>query len=187
VNQGFLVYRFNWTSFLKNPTNPPRSRRFEQEIENIQQVVSVARTDSRVDPARIVLAGKSMGSVLSFSLMQKESIARGLVIITPLCNNVESEEPKIERSYPDLIKVAFPILFLLGDKDPNCDLATLGKTVRGAGGNVLVGLVEGNHYLTYGTKVIDAVPDNKDQTNLDVAAKLAVQWSKNVVAEPKAP
>lgn len=77
ITRNIAVIRFNWTYFTADPAHGQASADLTAEVKNMQAVVSLARSEARLDSNRMVVAGKSLGSVVSFAVLEADPGFRG--------------------------------------------------------------------------------------------------------------
>lgn len=146
---GVLVYRFDWAYRGKSGPAGEPSEGLLAEEEDIASVLATLRKDARANPKQLFVAGKSMGSVLAWRVMQKESGLRGGVFLTPICSHDKGGviESDADENYPLAARVKAATLFLAGDQDPMCAPVPLYRFAASLGGETRVAVVAGNHSL----------------------------------------
>lgn len=139
---GFAAWRFNWRYYA---TGGQASGGLRQELQDLAALLASLRQDRRVDPARIVLAGKSLGSIVVHQVARSDGQVRGELLLTPVVRRPEG----LERHYPGLGEPVRAVI-LVGDNDPgNCPLPVLYQALGGRRG-VAVVVVAGDHGLATG-------------------------------------
>ncbi len=144
--KGLVVFRFEWSYCNNNPQSPAPTPGFKNEIEDFQTVLNFMKSLGTVKAQEIFIAGKSLGSVVAYSVFSQDSNARGAVLLTPVCvNNGEY--------YPGFKNDPRPLLFALGNNDPdNCAISELAKILKDAGPQVRTVIVGGDH----GFRILDS-------------------------------
>jgi acetyl esterase/lipase len=72
VAAGVLAFRFDWNYYATDPAKGQSSAGLSKELEDMQSVVNLAKADARVDAGQIIIAGKSMGSVVAFNVFIRD-------------------------------------------------------------------------------------------------------------------
>lgn len=173
--RGVIVFRFNWSYFTSKPQGEP-SEDLGREVEDMQTVVDFAKKDPRVDPAKIVVAGKSLGTLVSYSIFHKDPSFRGLVLLTPLCTDPDANgKPIGNESYPGFASDARPVHLTLGNADGLCQIPALYEFLKDTKGNVSVSVFAGGHSLTFGNPG-DPANAGRDARNIAAAVAASAQW-----------
>ncbi len=164
---GFISIKFNWDYHTKNIQ--PESG-YENEFQDLRDVIEYAKTLPEVDPNRIYLAGKSLGSFISYNVFADDSLLAGAILLTPIIPNQELGT----KLYPELKKVNRNIAFVVGDKDyDNCPIKQLYQYLQDAEQDFPVLVVGGDHGLNIGS-----YKDVKYQTinsqNIETAVHAAI-------------
>lgn len=181
AQNGFVVYRFNWNYFTTEPKGQP-SEDLSKEIEDMQTVVAYAKQDPRVDPTKVVIAGKSLGTMVSFPIFVKDSSIVGLILMTPICTDPDTGKAIGEESYPALASQTRPIAMVLGNQDALCSIPMLYDFVKGTKGNVSVNVFGGGHSLTFG-KPGDPANVERDARNIEAAVGTTAQWASILIGK----
>jgi len=140
---GLVVVTFDW-EFFTGQSRP--SEGFADEVADLEAVISFARRHPRVEPSKIVLAGKSLGSVVAHRVFAGDAGLVGLVLYTPLIR----QPGALADLYSEAASGSRPVAMALGDADPNCPLAVLYRALGAAQRQVPVVVVGGNHGLELG-------------------------------------
>ncbi len=175
---GLAVFRFEW-SYCDFPEGDPRrapSKGGVREKAEYQAVLEFAKNQATVDPRKVFIAGKSMGTMLAHQVFMDNSSA-GLMLLTPICSEVYDQNDKPlpapinigEEVYPLLKTAKSPVLFVVGEKDDACVLQNLYDFLKDSHRNISVVVVGGGH----GFELEDQVSTVR---NHDVAAKAAINW-----------
>lgn len=143
VAQGIAVYRIDWayrvagTPFAKEPRDK------KAQVEDMRTVLRLAQKDPQVDPARIALAGKSLGSV-AWQLLRVTPEVKGAILLTPVCDPKEDAEAPA-GFYPDLGAESRPRLWVMGDVDPVCPVPVLERYIAQGGRGDRIAVISGDH------------------------------------------
>lgn len=167
VAAGFVAARFNWRYMAKKAGEPAED--LGAEVADMQAVLDQVKRDPRVDPARVVVAGKSLGSMVAYRVLVKNPDVRGALLLTPIFRTKES----VARDYPGLAGLDRPVAFLVGDQDAgNCQLPLLYQELAGVKAPLAKAIVvAGNHSLEVAPR-----GDAANQPNLDAATAIATHW-----------
>ena len=146
--QGLAVFRFNWAYFSAQPPGQP-SDDLSVELQDLQAVVKAARAHPRVDPQRISIAGKSLGSAVAWRAFTSDAQLQSALLLTPVCSRVPKggTTPQSEalENYPGLAAERRPSLWISGDADPLCDPTSLYAFATTGPRAVRVAIVGGDH------------------------------------------
>lgn len=181
VAQGFAVYRFNWAYAVADPEKGKPSADRIAEIEDFTAALNAARADARVDKSRIVIAGKSLGSIIVWRVLRAEPDIRAAILLTPVCSTQEAPTPVV--NYADIRTETRPLLWLLGDRDPVCAPAGLYRHVADAGGIARIAVVAGNHSLVEG---VDSSAQAQNERTIDLAGRLVADFAATALARASA-
>ena len=180
VADGFAVYRFNWAYFSLDPKKGEPSTDLSAEVEDMATVLAAARTEHRVDPARISAAGKSLGSAVAWRLFRQEPALRRGAFLTPICVNDDGKpDPQaVFTNYPGSAEEKRPVAFISGDQDPLCANTALYAFAARSGSRMRVAVVSGNHVFSTQAHSI-----NDDARTLDMVTR----WVAGFLLDPEAP
>lgn len=183
VAQGFAVYRFNWAYFTAIPKGVP-SDQLALELQDMQAVIKLARTSPRIDPARVAVAGKSLGSLVAWQALAVDKSGAGALLITPVCSRIPKgqTEPKAEavENYAGFAVEARPVAFVVGNQDPLCATAILYAFVSSSKAPVRVNVVGGDHNFEVKTLVGAAAQEARER-NIQAVAQFASNFLHEVV------
>ncbi len=181
AQNGFIVYRFNWNYFTAEPQGQP-SGDLHKEIEDMQTVIAHAKADSRVDSSRVVIAGKSLGTWVSYPIFVQDNSILGLILMTPICTDPNTNRAIGEESYPALAAQTRPIAMILGNQDPLCSVPMLYDFLKNTKGNVSLNVFAGGHSLTFG-KPDDPANAERDAKNIEATVNATAQWARILVGK----
>ena len=117
------------------------SEELRVETAELQGLISLLRVDRRIDASRILLLGKSLGSVIAWRVFCEDAAVAGVVLVTPLCQENTGH-------YPALTSEERPVLLIAGSEDPNTDLRAMHVTGKRLSQHLQLYIVMGNHTLT---------------------------------------
>lgn len=178
---GFVAIRFNWNYFSADSQNGQPSDDLKNEIEDMQTVINFAKGDQRIDGSRLIIAGKSLGTFVSYSIFDQDDSFAGLILMTPICTDPKSGAPIGDESYPRFAAKTKPIALVLGNADGLCSLPALYDFVKSSKGNVSISAFGGGHSLNF-PKTEDAAKDAaRNEANVAAAVHAAAQWA-NIIA-----
>lgn len=122
-NQGVGLLRLEWSycSLAKDLRKP--SPELQGEKEDIQSALNWLKQTGVKNP--VLLAGKSLGSLVSYGVFQNQPELKGLALLTPVCSYNEDEKGQLlnppnnmlEKHYPGLAQLMRPLLVSLGKAD----------------------------------------------------------------------
>lgn len=145
VKSGVGVYRFDWAYHVRDPSQGKPSADRGDEIEDMSTVLTLARSESWTDSARVFLGGKSLGSIIAWQLLRRDPKVAGALLLTPVCSRPNAPSFTPDVNYPEVAAEQRPVQWVLGDVDPVCEPRTLYRFVAGAPRAQRVALVRGNH------------------------------------------
>jgi hypothetical protein len=148
AEQGFAVFRFNWTYFMAEPRRQP-SPNLSAEAQDLQAVIAAARAHERVDARSVSVGGKSLGSVVAWRSFAMDPQLRSALLLTPVCSRVPRGEtnpkPEAKENYPGLESERRPTLWIAGDSDPLCSTTVLYNFAATGHQVTRVAVVGGDH------------------------------------------
>ncbi|CAN5343344.1 hypothetical protein BH10PSE17_BH10PSE17_19530 [soil metagenome] len=147
VKRGVVVYRFNWAYWTREPKGNP-SDDLSVELRQLRGVIALARSDSRVDPKRVAVGGKSLGSRVAWQAFRSDPSLTSAALLTPVCNPQavgKGATSPVAANYRGIEHETRPMLFALGDHDPLCEPKVLFKYAATAKGPVRISVVGGDH------------------------------------------
>jgi predicted alpha/beta-hydrolase family hydrolase len=188
VTSGIAVIRFDWGYCKFDPVARKCTGRWSStlsdEEEDLQTVVKYAQSHPNLDATKIIVAGKSLGSLVNYPIFKQDLSLKALFLLTPLCTETEANgsNPRLvgEQNYPGLTTLTRPILFLLGNADPACSVPMLYDFSRNTKGNTSIVVVGGDHSLKFGRDEDGFVARNT--ANIASAASIIVHWA-NVILD----
>jgi dienelactone hydrolase len=172
ATRGIVVIRFNWAYFTKYAKSGKPSGDLSQEVEDMQTVVSAAKTMPRIDAKRIAVAGKSLGSLVGWRVFRDDPALLAGVLLTPVCVDMTKEEPRdaVLENYLNLKSNSRPLFLLAGEIDSLCPSRYLYNAAAQLTSNVRVSVIGGAH--SFETK--DGPSAKKEsEANLDLAVRLS--------------
>lgn len=107
------VRRFNFAFREKGPRQPPA--RVDRLVHEVNEVVAETASEMGVEPARLLLGGRSMGGRVCSMAVAEGLPAAGLVLLSyPLHPPRKPEKLRVEH----FGGLHLPVLFVSGDRDP---------------------------------------------------------------------
>lgn len=171
---GYVTIRFNWNYYT---TGGDPSVAVANEQADLFDVIDYAKSMSEVDSTTIVLAGKSLGSVVAWWVFQKAPALAGVILLTP----VMATEEMGEQYYHHLQQETRPVTIIVGAQDAdNCPLPVLYDFLGARNSTIPVVVVPGDHGLNRGPWD-DASWVETNNANIHAANSAAVMWLKTYV------
>ena len=199
VGAGVGVIRFDWAYRVRDPKHGQQSADRAAEIEDLTTALALARKAPWVDPSRIALGGKSLGSIIAWRVLRHEPDVRGALLLTPVCSPKPKAEaassgppssPVVDGNYPDVRAETRPTAWILGKSDPACAPSILYQHLAGAGGGAQIDVLRGDHTFSEGssstTGTAAATNAATNETSLDLVARLSVDFATSVLARARA-
>lgn len=172
---GIAVLRFDWAYFTRDPKQGKASADLSAEFEDMKTVVDFARGDQRFDQKRLMIGGKSLGSIIAWKVLRANPDLRGCLLLTPICGAGKTSPlrlPTAEESYSGLAQETRPIGFILGENDPACVKPQLYRFVADSKGPIRVAVIGGDHTFRVGSSK-EADTNLQSDKNTDLAVLLA--------------
>lgn len=175
--ENLAVVRFDWP-YHTNGARP--SDDLSAEEDALALVLAQVLEDPAIDPSRVYLAGKSIGSRVAYRLFQRSPNLAALLLLTPVCTGQgQADKPVAVAAdwYPDLKAESRPVLFISGQSDPLCSQPMLAQHTATAGDNITVVSVPGDHGFNLGD-FRDPAFAEPNQANLTSIIGKALGWLK---------
>jgi dienelactone hydrolase len=175
LRSGVAVYRFDWAYFVRDPAQGKQSASRADEIEDMQAVITAARSAPWVDQRRLYVGGKSLGSIIAWRVLRADPSLAGALLLTPVCNKPTDASFSIEKNYPDLLAEQRPVQWILGDRDPACEPRTLYRFLGAAPIAHRVSILSGNHSFEPGGAP-EKTPSPSTKRQIKLATELSVEF-----------
>lgn len=185
ARNGIAAVRFNWAycklDSAKGECTGEPSEDLSAEAADLRAVLEYARGLKGVDRSGVLVAGKSIGSVVAWSVFRADTTLRAVLLLTPLCVERDSTvagglRPAVAAMYPGLAEETRPVVFVLGNRDRACPLPVLYDAAKDAKTSPAVVVMGGNHGLELGEESKGYAARNA--ANINTAAQAAVQWMR---------
>lgn len=126
-SEGIAVVRFNWAYFVKDPKTDKPSSDLSTEVDDMNAVLVDALKLPTIDPARVAVAGKSLGTLVGWRVFKTQAKLKAVALLTPVCiDNAKTEVvDNMTQNYPDISANNRPLLLVSGEIDPLCPLPML--------------------------------------------------------------
>ncbi len=172
LRDGLVVVRFDYAYFAEK--GKP-SIGLVDEVDQYNAVVTEAIKDPRIDPRRIILSGKSLGSVVAHRVFKQDTKYMGEVLITPIFPNAEDAD----RLYPDLLLTDRTAAIIVGNAETqDAPIASIYDYLKDVNGKVMLNIVAGNEGFSLGGDTADAKRANA--MNIDMALETAEYWVRQI-------
>ena len=185
VAQGMAVFRFNWAYLSTTPVGAA-SADLSLELQDLQTVLAFARAHAQVDPQRLLVGGKSLGSLVAWRAFRDDAKLRGALLLTPICSRVPpgetTPEPQAQARYPAFSDEARPVLLVVGDHDPWCAPAVLYDFARTRAAPARVAVVGGDHSFDHPALPAPAAAAAR-QRNLVAVGALVAGFAHEVLVD----
>ncbi|NRB40841.1 MAG: hypothetical protein HRU20_20615 [Pseudomonadales bacterium] len=170
---------FNWHSFTSNGTS---SEDLAKEVQDMAAALKYIKSLANVDTDKIMLAGKSLGSVVAYKIFKSHQDLFSLYLLTPLCTwhwddqgNQVYPFPIGEIRYPKLNDELRPIHITLGNKDTLCMPEMLYDFLKMSNGNISTTVLGGDHGMNL-RKWHDPTYKDRNEANLKAAVHTTSHW-----------
>jgi hypothetical protein len=179
--KNYAIFRFEWG--YCGTSNEKPSAGLKNEIEDMVTVLEFAKTHASVDPLKIVMAGKSMGTGVAYKIFSQRPELKAIVLLTPICSYTTDENNNplpmplsvCDKNYPHLKEDLRPILMAMGSQDDACVLPVLFDFLKDSKGNIQTFVAGGDH----GFRIYDDkgnVNSAKTQNNIDTVVGVILNW-----------
>ena len=140
AQRGLMTIKFNFPYKELGRRAPDPMPRLEATW---QAAVNALRQDPELAPDRLFLGGKSMGGRVASHLVAEGLACEGLVFLGyPLHPAGNPERLRDEH----LARIACPMLFIQGTRDPLCDLSLLEGVLSSLGSRATLRRIEGGDH-----------------------------------------
>lgn len=137
AHRGFLSVKFNFPYKERGGRTPDRAPVLEATWRAVAHAV---RTDAQFAPLQLFLGGKSLGGRMASHIAAAGEACAGLVFLGyPLHPARQPEKLRAEH----LARIACPMLFVEGTRDPLCDLAFLRRVLANISVQTTIHVIEG--------------------------------------------
>lgn len=186
LKQGLSMVRLEWSYCLNEESKRQPSIDLAAEREDIATVLAWVKSQNRP----VVLAGKSLGSLVSYQVFQKTADLKAVALLTPVCSYPEDDngQPlktplnKMSEHYPGLGQDKRSVLLSMGSQDSLCHLPYLYHAIRDTGSHLTIQTFGGGHSL--GILGVDKKEDiSATQRNLAAFAAGVINWALLVPTE----
>lgn len=165
---GLVTARFDWAYTAAKGRPAPD---LASELEDMETALKALLADPRVDPQRVFIAGKSLGTLVAYRVFRAHPKLKGLFLLTPVARG------GVAVNYPKLEETKRPILMTLGNRDPLCSLPTLYAALAKTKGNVATVVVAGDHGMNLGDWRDPAFKE-RNAANVKAALRGTVHWAR---------
>src|SRR5262245_37364955 len=147
ADAGFVAIRFDWAYFT---AKGEPSADLATEVADLDAAFAFAKKQEGV--TRVLVAGKSLGSMTAvrWGVKHKDDAA-GFALLTPPMNDPDDPSKASDRM-TGFEKLGDGTLLVVGDNDPQCDLAVLYHALDVTGSRQRVVIVPGDHGFIEGAK-----------------------------------
>ena len=170
---GFVAVRFDWAYFTAK--GEPAAD-LAAEIADLDAAVAFARKQEGV--TKVIVVGKSLGSMVTvrWGATHRDDVA-AFALLTPPMNDADDPSAPSQR-LNGFEKLGDRTLLIVGDSDPQCDLAILYGALDSTHSRQRVAIVPGDHGLAEGER-----DSAETLENVDLAVRHLVVWAKRRLAD----
>ncbi len=185
AEKGYVAIRFNW-NYFSHGGQP--SEDLSNEVEDFATAVAFAKTNPKIDKDKIIVAGKSLGTIVSYKYFTSDTQVKALVLMTPVCTwRWDDKGDPLPtpigigaETYPELLNSKRPIVVALGNSDPMCSIPMLYDFLKDSTGNIATIVVEGDHSLNVGAGN-DPAFEKRNAENIGAATEMIAHWVSLIV------
>jgi predicted esterase len=175
TEQGFITLRYDWR-YTTTGGKPSSNRRREEE--DLKSVLAFLDSVHQADANKIFLIGKSLGAGIAYREFHSRPDLFAAVLLTPVFRNMNNGT----KNYPGLPEETRPVYILTGRSDPLNNYTLMQDYLHGAGNNVVVSVVDGDHSLN-----ISRAPGSDTETinleNIRFAMQQVMSWAISLGGE----
>lgn len=173
VQSGMVAVRFDYGYFA---AKAEPSKGLTDEADQMNAVINEAFKDPRVDKKRIIIAGKSLGSVVAHRVFQQNNTYLGEILLTPVIPTVDDGQ----RLYPNLPLSGRPIVLVVGNQDTdNAPLGVVYNYLKDASRKIMLNIMAGDHGFELGAANTNAAK-RANAANVDAALETAMYWVRTI-------
>jgi len=164
---GIRALRFNFRYVTAQTAPSPNGA---AEMADVEGALTFLRQEYQTSPARIYLAGKSLGAVVASHVAAKQPGLGGFVALGyPLHGPTNGSARRVEH----LVRLGCPALFVVGDRDPFCRLDLLRPVLDTIPTSATLEVIEGGDHSF---RPPGALSD--DSAYLTRAVEVVIAWLK---------
>ena len=177
AEQGIASIRFNWRSQSRGEKVDMTN--MAPQKQDMADAIKLALAHAHIDADRVILAGKSFGSIVALDAFKATPDALGAILLTPVC-----EPPMdLDTLYPDVQTTDRPVAVILGDNDWLCPVPSYYGQTTTANANLKTMMVSGDHgFVPPGIEGESAATHPATLENVDAITAMAVYWIKTILA-----
>lgn len=165
--EGFFVVRFEWAYFTAKKEPAPD---LSTEIEDLEAAIAYAKGLEGV--RKVIVAGKSLGSVAALLRAEKKSDDLAGVALLTFSIHPPGQSANIVPEAEKVANLKLPVLIVCGDHDDRCEPSALYGLAASCETPPTVVIVPGDHGFKEGD---DAA---KEQENVALVAHALAVWAK---------
>jgi hypothetical protein len=173
VRDGLVAVRFDYTYYT---AKGEPSKGLTDETDQFNAVLDEALKDPRVDAKRIIIAGKSLGSVVAHRVFSQNASYLGEVLLTPVIPTLEDGQ----RLYPNLVLSGRPAVLVIGNQDTeNAPMGVVYNFLKDSSRKIMLVTVAGDHGYQISQ---DSGPNARrlNGANVDSALDVAEYWVRQI-------
>lgn len=166
---GIAVITFDW-HFFSYGKYPPSLTDVSREVADLEAVLAFAKQHPRVAPDKIVLAGKSQGSIVALRVFERHPEVIGLLLYTPVGRQPDDV---VRENYRQVFESRRPVAIVAGRNDELNPIDVLSAAAKEANRAPTMHLVDGDHRLCVGDFLNPAF-EEANAANVAKANRLAL-------------
>lgn len=181
-SQGVGLLRLEWSYCNLEKDQRKPSPELTSEKADVETALNWLKQTGVKNP--ILLAGKSLGSLVSYGVFQSHPELKGLALLTPVCSYNEDEKGQLlnppqnmlAKHYPGLAQMMRPLLVSLGNDDSLCHLPYLYSDLQNTGNKHQLQVWGGGHSLGIALTA-DKIDEVASERNLSAFALGVMNWA----------
>lgn len=183
AKKGYVAIRFNWEyckfDAAAGKCTGDASMDLVPETEDLMTVVRYAKSLPNVNSNQIILAGKSLGSLVGHTVFAKDKSLKGFVLMTPVCTGEDSAGkpvPAGEANYSGLLEETRPVVLVKGNTDPSCETGMMYDWLRAAKQPIPAVVLGGDHSMNLLKPGSTSTADRMNSKNVNAAIVAIMNW-----------
>jgi len=169
---GYLSLRFNFPYKEKGQKAPDPQPKL---IHTWQAAFEFVKNHPEFNPSRIVAAGKSMGGRVASQMTAESLIPASALVFLGYPLHPPGKKEQLRDAH--LYRIAVPMLFFAGTRDPLCDLGLMKPVVSRLKGPAALEVIEGGDH----SFVLPKSSRVSEEEIFDDIVNRAVAWLKQTI------
>lgn len=163
AEEGFFVYTFNWAeSGIDN--------NHLEGLKALESILAVIRNDPQIDNDKLILVGKSFGSIITNELFNKDQSIKALIQLNPFCDN------QYVNPLSSYIGAHRPVTIIASTNNQYCSINKLYNELPGADNNISIHTIAGDY--AFNVAGHNSITNVNNANNYSIIISIVVYWAK---------